>query len=125
MGERTWGKGSVQNVVELDEGRSALKLTTASYRRPNGKNIHRFPGAKDSDEWGVVPDSGFEIKLSDGEMLALMHDRRARDILKPAASKDAATTGEQPATEKEKEAVDRQLQAAMKYLGTEMAKVQE
>ena len=63
IGERTWGKGSVQNVIELEDGRSALKLTTASYRRPNGKNIHRFPDAKETDEWGVMPDAGFEIKL--------------------------------------------------------------
>ena len=42
IGTRTWGKGSVQNVVELEDGKSALKLTTASYQRPSGKNIHRF-----------------------------------------------------------------------------------
>ncbi|MEK6234818.1 MAG: S41 family peptidase, partial [Planctomycetales bacterium] len=41
IGERTWGKGSVQNVIDLEEGKSALKLTTASYWRPSGKNIHR------------------------------------------------------------------------------------
>ena len=53
VGERTWGKGSVQNIIEMDGGNSALKLTTAGYRRPNGKNIHRFPDAKETDEWGV------------------------------------------------------------------------
>ncbi|MCP4896912.1 MAG: S41 family peptidase, partial [bacterium] len=42
MGERTWGKGSVQNVIELENGGSALKLTTASYHRPSGKNINRL-----------------------------------------------------------------------------------
>ena len=61
MGERTWGKGSVQNIIELEHGRSALKLTTAAYRRPSGKNIHRFPDAKDKDEWGVMPDSGLRV----------------------------------------------------------------
>ena len=63
VGERTWGKGSVQNVIELEDGHSALKLTTAGYRRPSGKNIHRFPDAKESDEWGVMPDNGYEVKL--------------------------------------------------------------
>ena len=52
MGERTWGKGSVQNVIELENGRSALKLTTAAYRRPSGKNIHRFPDSKETDAMG-------------------------------------------------------------------------
>ena len=64
IGERTWGKGSVQNVIELEGGKSALKLTTASYHRPSGKNIHRFPDAKESDEWGVMPDDGYEVKLN-------------------------------------------------------------
>src|SRR4029079_991063 len=60
VGERTYGKGSVQKVVEIEGGKSALKLTTASYQRPNGHNIHRFPDAKESDEWGVMPDKNFE-----------------------------------------------------------------
>ena len=64
IGERTWGKGSVQNVIELEGGKSALKLTTASYHRPSGKNIHRFPDAKETDEWGVMPDAGYEVRLS-------------------------------------------------------------
>jgi carboxyl-terminal processing protease len=122
VGERSWGKGSVQNVIELEEGRSALKLTTASYRRPNGKNIHRFPGAKDSDEWGVMPDKGFEIKLSDGE-LAMLQDQWSHDFVTPPTK--AAPAAKSPAPAKAKEPAsppDRQLQAAVKYLGTELAK---
>jgi carboxyl-terminal processing protease len=64
VGERTYGKGSVQNIIEMREGGqpSALKLTTASYWRPSGKNIHRFPDSKDSDDWGVRPnDSGYKV----------------------------------------------------------------
>ncbi len=81
MGERTWGKGSVQNIIELEHGRSALKLTTAAYRRPSGKNIHRFPDAKDKDEWGVMPDLGYELALNDRETRELAAVRRQRDII--------------------------------------------
>ena len=81
MGERTWGKGSVQNIINLENGRSALKLTTAAYQRPSGKNIHRFPDSKDKDEWGVMPDLGFELALNDREMRTLLADRRSRDII--------------------------------------------
>lgn len=91
MGERTWGKGSVQNVIPLEEQRSALKLTTASYRRPSGHNIHRFPDAKESDEWGVMPDKGYELKLDDGELYALIDDRRKRDIVLPKEPPTVAT----------------------------------
>ena len=87
VGERTWGKGSVQNVIELEGGNSLLKLTTAAYKRPSGKNIHRFPNAKDSDEWGVMPDKGYDLKLSEKDMFRLMLDRRDRDVLQPHTAK--------------------------------------
>jgi carboxyl-terminal processing protease len=85
VGERTWGKGSVQNVIDLEDGRSVLKLTTAAYRRPSGKNIHRFPNSKDSDEWGVSPDQGYVLKLGDGELMDMVRQRRLRDIVQPHA----------------------------------------
>jgi len=81
VGERTWGKGSVQNVIEMEDGHSALKLTTAAYIRPSGKNIHRFPDAKESDVWGVMPDKGYDLKLSDDELSELVRVRRDRDLL--------------------------------------------
>jgi carboxyl-terminal processing protease len=81
VGERTWGKGSVQNVIELEGGASALKLTTASYHRPSGKNIHRFPNAKDTDDWGVMPDEGFKVEFNDKQLSEYVDYRRDRDVL--------------------------------------------
>lgn len=105
VGERTWGKGSVQNVIEMEDGESALKLTTASYHRPSGKNIHRFPGSKDTDVWGVTPDENLRLRLSDEEMEELGVYRRNRDILDHSAKLD----------DKFK---DKQLALAMKYVET-------
>jgi carboxyl-terminal processing protease len=151
VGERTWGKGSVQNVIELEGGKSALKLTTASYLRPSGKNIHRFPEAKDSDEWGVMPDAGFELKLSEGQVRQLVHNRYDRDILvgkhakavavakpaspatpadkpdPPADSNPADTSPADPAKPKDDATatfVDKQLQKAVDYLTQELARAQ-
>ncbi|RMG34317.1 MAG: S41 family peptidase [Planctomycetota bacterium] len=81
VGERTWGKGSVQNVIDLDDGKSALKLTTAKYLRPSGKNIHRDVGDGPNDEWGVSPDDGFVVKLSDSELREYFEYRRRRDVI--------------------------------------------
>ena len=82
VGERSWGKGSVQNVIELEGGTSALKLTTASYHRPSGKNIHRFPGAKETDEWGVMPDPGYVVKFTRAETAEYLETYRPeRDVL--------------------------------------------
>ncbi len=103
VGERTWGKGSVQNVVELEGGQSALKLTTAAYHRPSGKNIHRFPNAKDSDEWGVMPNDEFLVKFSDEELAKYHAYRQKRDLPQESLP-------ERPKFE------DRQLARALEYL---------
>ena len=39
VGERTYGKGSVQTVVPLGEG-NAIKLTTSRYLTPSGRSIN-------------------------------------------------------------------------------------
>lgn len=39
MGERSFGKGSVQTVIPLDNNRGALRMTTALYYTPSGKSI--------------------------------------------------------------------------------------
>lgn len=103
IGERTWGKGSVQNVIELENGRSALKLTTASYQRPNGHKIHRFPDDDEEDEWGVMPNEGFEVKLDTNEMRALASYRRERDIL-VAQAKGMPPTAENEEAGKDEQA---------------------
>lgn len=105
VGERTWGKGSVQNVIELEGGKSALKLTTAGYLRPSGKNIHRLPDADEGDEWGVKPSDGFGLELSNLENRALMEHRRQKDIAKGredlllAQAEEASAAAEKPDAE--------------------------
>lgn len=134
MGERTWGKGSVQNIIELEGGKSALKLTTAGYQRPSGKPIHRFPDAK---EWGVTPDAEYNLPLSDDEAGALLRNRRQRDIVMPRAKvvEIAEGTPPEPDDSASVEAskpvgsevistafVDRQMQKALDFFSNEMAK---
>jgi carboxyl-terminal processing protease len=82
VGTRTWGKGTVQNVIELEGGKSVLKLTTAHYWRPSNQNIHRRPGATEDDPWGVKPDRGFEVKLSKEEFERVFLERRERDVVR-------------------------------------------
>jgi carboxyl-terminal processing protease len=124
IGERTWGKGSVQNIINLEEGRSALKLTTSSYHRPSGKNIHRFDGATDADDWGVTPDEGCVLKMSDKELNDFLEYRRLKDIvqdkghvtdvpkyedrqLAKALESMAAQLGDSPASDDPRQAVPR------------------
>jgi carboxyl-terminal processing protease len=79
VGQRSYGKGSVQNLIDLDGGSSILKLTVASYYRPSGENIHRFKNAKTEDKWGVSPDKGMEVNLNHREFVAWFIARHDRD----------------------------------------------
>ncbi len=122
VGQRSYGKGSVQNILELEGGNSVLKLTVASYHRPSGKNIHRFKNAKDSDEWGVSPDPGLEVKITPEQYVSYARARRLRDLVsnrrgqKPEGEKPK---GDEKDKEKESEknvkkaVVDKQLDKAL------------
>jgi carboxyl-terminal processing protease len=63
IGEKTFGKGSVQSIFPLDDG-SALKLTVAKYYTPSHKVIH---------EHGITPDS--IVPMSDEAQAALLISR--------------------------------------------------
>ena len=94
VGERSYGKGSVQNIIPMERGKSALKLTTASYWRPSGKNIHRFPDSKEDDEWGVRP-NGFRV--TEPSLKALAENGVPKDVLAklaPVKDKDFLTESE-------------------------------
>lgn len=92
VGERTWGKGTVQHVIPVEGGLSRLRLTTSSYWRPNGQNIHRFQSSKDQDPWGVRPDAGCGVVMGAEERIRWMAERRKREVVWPPGSrpKDAA-----------------------------------
>jgi carboxyl-terminal processing protease len=81
-GQRSWGKGSVQNVLTLEGGRSAIRLTVGSYHRPSGKDIHKWQDAKETDDWGVRPDPGLEVLLTNKQNDLIILARRKRDFLK-------------------------------------------
>ncbi len=80
IGQRTYGKGTVQKVYMLEGNKSALRLTFATYWRPNNKDIHKRKGAKDSDDWGVRPDAGQEIVISKELRDQLLEARLNRDL---------------------------------------------
>jgi carboxyl-terminal processing protease len=126
VGERSYGKGSVQNIILMEHDTSALKLTTASYWRPSGKNIHRFPDKQDfeaahidPDEWGVKPDPGFEVALTDEERLEYLVARSERDVVR---SKPKPPVQDKKTGKPKKPFVDKVLQKAVDYLRKEIDK---
>jgi carboxyl-terminal processing protease len=106
VGERSYGKGSVQNVQPFEEGE--LKLTIASFWRPNGKNLNKLStSGKDDDEWGVMPDKGYLVKLSRKERDELAEHQRNQEII---------PRRDLPSEKEKSEFKDRQLEKALEYL---------
>ena len=104
IGQRSYGKGSVQNILELEDGTSVLKLTVASYHRPNGDNIHRFRDSKSTDKWGVSPSPGMEVKLTPSEYVKWFVGRRDRDMKSSAKGQRKARRRPSPQQTSRKEA---------------------
>lgn len=117
VGERSYGKGSVQNVIILGdrEPKVALKLTTATYWRPSGTNIHRDKTATEEQDWGVRPSPGYDIKLTPEQIHAYREGRRARDVVqgKPGVAKKPIA---------EKPFHDEYLNKALEYVRAELKK---
>jgi carboxyl-terminal processing protease len=68
MGTPTFGKGSVQTVIEMEDG-SGLKLTIARYYTPKGRSIQ---------EKGIVPD--FIVGEEQGGLLTHPDQPREKDL---------------------------------------------
>ncbi len=137
IGERTFGKGSVQNVIPLKDGESRLKLTTSQYYLPNGRSIHRAEGMDEDDEWGVEPD--IPVPLTPQEYVGILRARQESEIIRgngPEGSEEGTEVPPVPAPSPEEEgpaappgpgarpegaaaprpAVDRQLDRALDLL---------
>ncbi len=111
IGERSYGKGSVQQVAEYKFTEGQLKYTEARYYPPSGRNIDKIASEQDAslkqrDEWGVKPDAGFEVKLT-REETADFFEYFSNLAVIPAPGKKL------PATDLTK---DRQLAKAVEHL---------
>ncbi|MDQ5980579.1 MAG: carboxyl-terminal processing protease [Verrucomicrobiota bacterium] len=65
VGEKSFGKGSVQSVIELDKG-EGLRLTTARYYTPSGITIH---------ERGILPHVEVEVSPDDEARIRVQQAR--------------------------------------------------
>ncbi|RLS47422.1 MAG: S41 family peptidase [Planctomycetota bacterium] len=76
IGTRSYGKGSVQDILQLPDGAGTVKITTARYYLPSGASPHRTAGAA---KWGVEPDTGFRVPMTEQESIASVAARQARE----------------------------------------------
>jgi carboxyl-terminal processing protease len=109
MGTQTFGKGSVQTVIELDDG-SGLKLTIARYLTPSGRSIQ---------EKGITPDIWVEQLKADALKAAVDPDRkiqRENELPRHLKGEGAAQAAGGGKSENPALAQDYQLRTAVDYL---------
>ena len=110
VGERSYGKGTVQEVVDLGRTFGAMKLTIATYWRPSGQNINRPKDDAKNDvknaTWGVSPDEGYDLPVEGDESARLLSWQQDHELAALSGGKSAA--GE--------EVPDRVLLKAVEYL---------
>jgi carboxyl-terminal processing protease len=115
VGQRTFGKGTVQELIHLEAGQGVLKLTTASYWRPSGKNINRHKGAGEKDDWGVRPNPGYQVMIEGDALTKLALERVRRDVFQPTNGNRAKASEEESLT-----TIDPQLAKAVEYVDAEI-----
>jgi len=139
IGTNSFGKGSVQNVIPLDDG-SGIKLTVALYYTPNGRQIQGagivpdevVKGAVDADEMTKERDLPGHLVGSDEEkakaQFELEKKSKAEQAIKKAEGKIAAEKAADKAVEKaaadqkKKDEADPQLDRALAWLKTQSSK---
>lgn len=84
IGERTFGKGSVQKVLPIDDAK--LRLTTALYYLPSGRTPHK---EKDAAVWGVEPD--VVVKLTPKERGKVIERARTSEIITNGATEKTSS----------------------------------
>jgi len=106
LGTQTFGKGSVQTIIPLDDG-SGLRLTTAKYFTPNGVNIQAT---------GITPDIIVEIEGTESSRAGARKEKEeaAEDLEGHVTDKG---TGGEKGTE-ESHFRDIQFERALEYLKT-------
>ncbi len=84
LGTRSFGKGLVQDVRTLHSGAGQLKITTAQYYLPSGRNLHKWP---DSKTWGVDPDPGFFVPMTNDQYREMIDVRNDLGVIREGNGK--------------------------------------
>ncbi|HXE54462.1 MAG TPA: S41 family peptidase [Tepidisphaeraceae bacterium] len=104
IGTRTYGKGSVQELMPLDEDEGELKLTVAYYYLPSGRLVHRKKGATD---WGVDPQ--VVVPMDEKTEAQVLQAQAEAELFHGAATRPSTVPASQPV-------VDKQLDAAVSVM---------
>lgn len=118
LGERTFGKGSVQNIIPMPDG-TGLKLTVALYYTPSNTSIQAegiVPDFEIAWEAPKTPDALSGLSVREQDLNRHLEKGGAKPDGKDAKGKDKAA--EEDAETREIMAQDNQLRMALQFVKT-------
>ncbi len=108
IGTRSYGKGSVQEVIPLESNGGELKLTVAYYYLPSGRLVHR---KKDATDWGVDPQIAVPMDVT--AEAKLLRDRADQEMFRRPVAKVSSQPTTTATTVPTTQPLDVQLQRAV------------
>jgi carboxyl-terminal processing protease len=126
VGARTYGKGSVQEVIPLDANAGELKLTVAYWYLPSGELVQRL---KDAEKWGVEPnvvvpmDEAHQNAVREAQFDA---ERMRVDVVLPTTgptTRSATQATTQATTQPTTQLTDTQMEKALEVIREKLPKV--
>jgi len=130
LGERSFGKASIQGMYTLKRTNAELKVTEGRYELPSGVSPHR---EVDSVDWGVDPSPGFYVPMDGQERFDAITTQLEQEVIANGKGEGGETReggeggqGEEVVDWSDTDAVlaalgDRQLDAAVEALQVRIA----
>ncbi len=120
VGERSYGKGSVQNQTTYTGDGSLMKYTMAYYHLPSDQRVkNRYQVEKQGrKDWGIAPD--FEVEMHTHELKKMLDIQRDNDVLFQNGHEQADGQANRHSLE-ETIQVDPQLAAAIMVIRSQLA----
>lgn len=118
IGSRSYGKGSVQEIVNLGDGSGKLKYTAAYYYLPDGSPVKNREMVEQAgrDDWGIAPDITVPLYDFERQQMQKVNSKRTKISNTTSEQKD-----EQESIRQELLSADPQLATALLVLKAEIA----
>ncbi|MCA9278963.1 MAG: S41 family peptidase [Phycisphaeraceae bacterium] len=115
VGERTFGKGSVQGMYLLPSEKGEIKLTEQLYYLPSGRTVQKRDG---DPTWGVDPSPGFAVPLTEEHQILMRNARERFDVISDDSPIRANATAAELVTQRADPQLSRAYEAVLAHVTT-------
>ena len=122
VGQRSYGKGTVQAITDYCGNSSQLKYTTAYYHLPSGKKVESRELMKKSGrtDWGILP--GVSVDMQSDELKTITKQQKQNEFVVTIAQDNIPDSMDQSSS-REMMNTDSQLAIGLLVLKSKMIQV--